>query len=285
MRTPSRYIAVVCLSLFSTPAFSQSASSSGYALGVNQTVTVPLVADATVIVGPLAATSGSAPPNYNLSNSVVSVNQTAALTTGLVGISQRLQTGLLTSNSMGTATGASANATINNLTLGVGPTTVFTSFLPSLLGLGATTIQSQSTASSVGGLSASGVTIIEGLTLTGSVFNNFTFDSSLFVNPNPNTVLFNALGLSIILNEQIFSGNGVTSTGITTNAIHIGFNNFVAGAGLTNGDIIFGQTRASINAVSGAVPETSTWVMMVLGFGAIGFSIRKRPGKIASMLA
>ena len=110
--------------------------------------------------------------------------------------------------------------------MGIGPTTTLIDpSLASLFGLSATTIQSQSIASSVGGLSASGSTIIAGLTLTRSAFN-FVFDASLFSNPSPNTVLFNALGLSIILNEQIFSGDGINSKGITTNAIDVSFNGF-----------------------------------------------------------
>ena len=271
------HLAVAGLSMISSAGLAQTASSSGYALSVNETVTAPGVANVTVGVGPLAATSGNAPPNYDVSNSVVSVNQTATLTSGILGTSEGLQTGLLTSNSTGTSTGASATATVNNLSIGIGPTTVLTPFLASVFGISATTIQSQSTASSVGGLSASGSTTIEGLTFTGSAFNNFEFNAALFANAAPNTVLFNALGLSIILNEQIMFGDGITSSGITTNAINVGFNNFLSGTGLVNGNIIIGSTTASVMAgTTAAVPEPGTWATMLIGFGAMGVAMRRR---------
>lgn len=49
---------------------------------------------------------------------------------------------------------------------------------------------------------------------------------------------------------------------------------------LTTGQATFvGKTARSlfgITAVQGAVPEPATWMMMLLGFGAIGFSIRRK---------
>ena len=264
-------LAVAGLSLISASAFAQSASSSGYALSVNQTVTAPDVANVNVTVGPLAPTSGSAPPDYNVSNTVASVNQTAALTSGVLGTSEQLQTGLLSSNSTGTATGASATATVNNLSLGIGPTTILTPFLASIFGIGATTIESTSSASS-GGLTGS--TTIVDLMINGSGLGGFTFSAAGSSTPMPNTVLFmNALlGISIILNEQIISGDS-----ITTNAIHVAFNNFAVGTGLKSGDIILGHTQAAFTAGSPpAVPEPSTWAMMLIGFAAIGASMRRR---------
>ena len=267
--------AMAGLSLISASALAQTSSSSGFALSVDQTITAPQVANVSVTVGPLAATSGSAPPNFNVSNSVAAVNQTFALTSGLVGTSEQLQTGLLTSNSTGTSTGSSATATVNNLSVGIGPTTVLTPFLASILGITATTVQSTSTAS-VGGLTGS--TVIEGFTLTGAALGGFSFDAALLINPAPNTVLFmNALlGLTITLNEQIISGNS-----ITTNAIHVTFNDFLlADGGLKDGDIIVSSTTAAFTAgQTGAVPEPATWAMMLIGFGAMGVSLRRQRQK------
>jgi len=207
-------------------------------------------------------------------NSVASVNQTFALTSGPVGTTERLQTGLLTSNSTATATGASATATVNNLSVGIGPTTLATPFLASIFGLTATTIQSTSTASMSG---LAGSTIIEGLTITGSGLGGFTFSAAGNITPAANTQLspafLLALGVSIILNEQIVSGNS-----ITTNAIHITFNDFLlADGGLKDGDIIVSSTTAAFTAgQTGAVPEPATWAMMLIGFGAMGVSMRRR---------
>ena len=109
------------------------------------------------------------------------------------------------------------------------------------------------------------------------VFRALVFDGSLFSNPAPNTVILNVGGLRIVLNEQTLLGDGLTSSGIETNAIHVGFNNFVAGTGLVNGNIILGHTSALATlGQPGAVPEPATWAMMLIGFGAVGFSMRRR---------
>src|SRR5438105_4819266 len=156
-------LASLCLGLSGTAGVAQQASSSGYALGANENVSTGNVVTATVNVGPVAPSGGSAPPSYNDSNSVASVSQNASLTTGPLGVTQGLQTGILTSNASGTATGAQATATVNNLELSL----TESQLLANLLGLSATTIQSTSQANSVGGLDASGSTTIGGLTLSG----------------------------------------------------------------------------------------------------------------------
>jgi len=264
-------LAAICLGLWGSPALAQTASSSAFALDVNQTVTAPNVATVTVDIGPLAPTSGTAPPDFNNSNSVASVNQNIALTSGVLGVggvSEAISTGLLTSNSTGTATGANATATVNNFSLNIGTN----AFLSSLFNLSATTIQSFSQANTVGGFDASGTTTIEGLVLGGSILGGLVIDGSAFINPAPNTVLFNGGGLTIILNQQILS-----AFGITTNAINIIFDDFAVGTGLKDGNIIIASTTASATTgATGAVPEPTTWAMMLIGFGAVGVSMRRR---------
>ena len=276
------WLASICLGLTSTTALAQQASSSAYALGANENVSAGGVVSATVTVGPLAPTSGSAPPSYNVSNSVASVSQNAALTTGVTGVTQSVQTGILTSNSNGTDTGAQATATVNNLQLSLSEGALLTT----LFGLNATTIQSFSQANSAGGLDASGWTTIEGLTLNGLLLGGVSIDGSLFSNPAPNTILFNAGGLLITLNEQILSGDGITGTGISTNAIDVAFNNFAFGTNLLNGKIIVGHTEAFASlGPAAAVPEPATWAMMLLGFAGIGFATRRRRPARLSQLA
>jgi hypothetical protein len=262
-----------------SPAFAQSTSSSAYAVGVNETVAVPLIANVNVTVGPIVPVSGTAPANYNVSGSLLTLSQTATLIgTPLLGIKQGLDTGLLTTNANGSASAAEATATVNNLSVGLDSTLLFIPL--EMLDISATTIQSYSQANSIGGLDASGHTTIEGLSLGGSLLGNLLFDGSLFVNPDPNTVLLSLAGLSIILNEQIASGDGVTFSGISTNAIAVRFNNFALNTGLVNGAIIIGHTQASAWAGPAgplnAVPEPATWAMMLLGFGAIGYAIRRQ---------
>lgn len=276
-------IAALAIGLASTPAMAQTASSSGYTVSVDQNVNVPIVADINVAVGPIAAAGGSAPPPYNTTNTILSVNENAVLFTGLLGIgniSQNLSTNVLTTNANGTATGAEATSTINNLSLGLAG-------LESLFSISATTIESYSQANSVGGLDASGTTTIEGLNLGGTLLGSLLIDGSLFVNPDPNTVLLNLLGLTITLNEQTQLGDGISGLGIETNAIHIGFNNFALGTNLLNGDIIIGNSRAfaTPGQGAGAVPEPGTWAMMLLGFGAIGFAMRRSKAQARQLQA
>jgi hypothetical protein len=270
MRKFTHATTIACLgaSIWASPALAQQASSSAYALGVNQTVTAPNVADVNVSVGPLAATSGSAPPSYNNSASVASLNQTTALnTTGLIApihVNERLSGSALSSNSTGTSSGAQATATILNAGATIGADTLGA---PSLFSLMTTTTTSFSSASA-GGLTGS--SLIEGLNLTGSVFGSTTFDALAYASASPNTVLWDLLGLKITLNEQILSANG-----IATNAIHVSFTNFAVGTGLKNGDIILAHTQASYSP-TGAVPEPATWAMMLLGFSGIGMAMRRR---------
>jgi hypothetical protein len=62
-----------------------------------------------------------------------------------------------------------------------------------------------------------------------------------------------------------------------------------ASLGLTPGQYVFTapQDTVTINirAVDAAVPEPSTWAMMLLGFGAIGFAFRHRKGAPSSQPA
>ncbi len=264
-------LAAVCVALWTTPALAQTASSSANALELHENVAIPRTATANISVGPLAQASGSAPPAYNVSNSLASVNESASLSGSVLApVNQSLQTGLLTSNATGSAVGAQATSTVNNLTFDL------TGLIDaSIFSLGATTIQSTSQANSIGGLDASGNTTIEGLNLFGSLLSGVAIDASLFSNPDANTVLFNALGLSIILNQQTTLGDGITSTGISTNAIYVGFNNFVTGTGLVNGSLTIGHSEAFASAGVAAVPEPATWAMMLIGFGAIGFATRR----------
>ena len=264
-------LAALLVGTLSSPLTAQTASSSGYTVGVDETVTVPRVANVNVTVGPVAPASGNAPAPYDNTTTIVSLNENAALTGGLFGVGQNLQTSVLTTNANGTATGAEATSTVNNFMLSIAG-------LSNLLSISATTIESSSQANSVGGLDASGTTTIEGLNLGGTLLGSLLLDSSLFVNPNPNTVLLNLGGLSIILNEQTMLGDGVNSLGIETNALRIGFDNFLLGTGVVNGDIIVGNSQAFATVThpgTGAVPEPATWAMMLLGFGLAGFAIRR----------
>jgi hypothetical protein len=186
--------------------------------------------------------SGSAPPPYNVTNSLPSFS------TSLGPIS--LTTGLLTdtaSGDTGTAMG-SANSSINNLAIS----------LDSIFNLTSTLISSTS---SVNGMpSATGSTTLTDLTIT--VLGTSV---TIPVNPTPNDVIFKFAGLTITLNQQI--PDLTESAGITTNAIALDFNNFPFGLNRVNGSVDVAQSFASLD-----VPETSTWVMLLLGFAGLGYA-------------
>jgi hypothetical protein len=53
------------------------------------------------------------------------------------------------------------------------------------------------------------------------------------------------LGIKIVLNEQIVTGDGVNTRGLTVNAIHIYLTDVeIAGIGIVTGDIIIAQSKA-----------------------------------------
>lgn len=253
-------------------------SSSSYGLGANLTVGNLVVAN----VGPIGAASGTASPAYDQSATVLSVNQNLALAS-IAGIAfrEQLSTGILVSTARSafpaSITG-DASATINNLSTALTAKAPIVPVL-TLLGLSATTIRSTAAVDGSAGLSAVGSTTIEGLNLTGLGLGGLLIDGSLFINPNPNTVLVDLLGLRIVLNEQILSGDGVTDLMLQTNALRASFTNFALGTNLLNGDVVIGHSQAAINDFAlptAPVPEPATWAMMIAGFGMAGGAMRRR---------
>jgi hypothetical protein len=100
---------------------------------------------------------------------------------------------------------------------------------------------------------------------------------TLASNPAANThidvlSLFGLAGISLTLNEQILTGDGLTSRGLEVNAIHLGFANFSSGAGVLNGDIIISHSAAQVQAQSDpvhALPEPATLALEALALTAL----------------
>jgi hypothetical protein len=83
----------------------------------------------------------------------------------------------------------------------------------------------------------------------GSTFTNLTvagrsFSGDQAVAPNTNVSL-PGVGY-VLLNEQIPTGDGVTSSGLTVNMIHVYLQNFVAGIPTPAGEIIVGSATSSV---------------------------------------
>ena len=64
-----------------------------------------------------------------------------------------------------------------------------------------------------------------------------------------------------------------------TNVFYIGYDDQITGADDNHDDLIIRAT------VSPAVPEPATWAMMLLGFGAAGFAMRRRRAPVLAQAA
>ncbi|MDO6416905.1 PEPxxWA-CTERM sorting domain-containing protein [Sphingomonas sp. BIUV-7] len=94
----------------------------------------------------------------------------------------------------------------------------------------------------------------------------------------PNTIVWDRDGHRVVLNEQILTENmsgDAFVRSLTTNALHIRFTGYAIPGSALSGDVIAGQSRVSVSTTAD-VPEPATWAMMMLGFGLIGATIRRR---------
>lgn len=124
-----------------------------------------------------------------------------------------------------------------------------------------------------GSLNAVGSTTIQGLTVSGTLIGTPITES---ISPPPNTTVFDAGGLDIVLNYQT-PVSGPDVAGVTTDAVYIGLTDLPLGTSLVNGDIILSQSQAEITGAPVVVPEPQAWALMLLGFGIVGLGLRSRP--------
>ena len=231
---------VVCPCL---AAGSSIASSSAFGESVASNL-LPFVGSGVVIgSGPLPSAAGTAPPPYSDSDSVASV-AVSSVATG-----QILSTGVMTVNATSTVPGGNnvhADATVNSVDVDV-----VTALVTKLLTLDATVVQSTADINGpCGTLVATGTTTLASASGT---LNGVPL--VIAANPPPNTVLVNTAGIRVVLNEQLLSGDGVTSLSLTVNAIHITFTNVVVGGiGILNGDIIIASSHAQRVCGEGTCP-------------------------------
>jgi uncharacterized repeat protein (TIGR01451 family) len=222
-----------------------AAGSSAFGESVSLNVAPILGNVLQVASGPLPQVSGTAAPAYNRTGTLVSAAVATALTGNL------LQTGVLTVHASSQMPGAvltHGDAETDNLALTLG-------HLIPLLNLGAQIVKSSATIDGTCGSSlvATGTASLANAAAGGSV----ALGLAVPTNPSPNTQLLNLLGIRIILNEQIASGNGTTSKALTVNAVHITLqNSLLSGLGLLTGDIVISQSVASVQCPT-ALPATA----------------------------
>ncbi len=204
--------------------------------------------------GPALPASGSAPPAYNVNNSLASFS-------GALGPLSFASGALVDTASGDTATAVgTASSTLASLDLE----------LDSIFSITATAVSSMS--------SVDGTPLATGFSTLGDLVITVAGSSiDIPLNPPPNDVIFDQSGLTITLNQQIHGIQGGFGDSITTNAIAIDFDKFL---GLVSGSIDIAQSEASISEA--AVPEPSTWAMMALGFVGLAFAYR-RGRKVAAI--
>lgn len=125
-----------------------------------------------------------------------------------------------------------------------------------------------------------------GLSLTAFAPSSGGLDNAAYVNPVTGALVFNNInqGLGVVgYQGGLFSdsflaitiGDAYSAFGQPQNVISDSFNALRNGSPIA-GFPTAGFWTATLPTVAPAVPEPATWAMMVLGFGGIGFAIRRK---------
>lgn len=230
-----------------------------------------------VTVGPAAQVSGQTSPGYNNTGTLASLNTNVdlglvslvtaglGLTTGVINTSATANGTLPTNTSTG-----SGYSEVNNL--GINLYTSTFGLVTTALGLTSDKVTSTTTVTRLNGVNTlTGSSLLANLNLSvlGAPILSLGANGTVGIN----TVAYDLAGLRILLNEQISTNSGATQS-LTTNAIHIFFNNFLLSGRTLTGNIIVGQSFAQINV--DPVPEPMTWTQMLAGFALVGSALRRR---------
>ena len=206
--------------------------------------------------GPQPEASGSAPAPYSASDELLSIS----LGSGTISSGTLVVNAASDVDGAPGARSASADATVESLQIG--------GALSTLVSLSSSTVGSSAQVAGNGALSASGDAVLEDLAI--SVLG---VPLSIPASPAPNTVLWNAGGILIVLNEQILSGAGSSGLALVVNALRIEFANAALGLGLLNGEIVIARSEAAL----AAVPEPSV-ALLVLTVASLLAGLGRRPG-------
>jgi uncharacterized repeat protein (TIGR01451 family) len=203
------------------------AASSAYGLAVDVHA-----GPARVLVGPTPAVTGSAPPTYQRHDSVAQADASSS-SLGTVA-----HTGVLevdASSSAPGGNGATAQATVHDLQ----------ALTQGLVRLEAAEVQSSA---SVGGtcgapLRGTGETVLVSARLVVGGLQPATI--TLDARPARNSVVYDAHGVRVVLNEQAASGDGSSSGALAVNAIHVTLDGAALGLQQVDGELVIAHAQAS----------------------------------------
>jgi uncharacterized repeat protein (TIGR01451 family) len=256
--TPStaRSFIVTLALLFSQAVLAQDSTGSAYGESVDLSIdSVFSLVTVEAQSGPLPSVTEMTPPAFAASDSLLSVDVNAnvklisnLLPATTVGI---LETGVLNVETSGDQSPAAASdASVADVNLEI----LGTVLLPLVVGIQADAVTSSATAAGTCGdaLTASGASTLVNASLATDLAELADVEGSLVAIPPPNFELIDLdlLGghIRLVLNEQIPSGDGVTSAGITVNAIHLTLEDLPIAAIITDvsGDVIISQSTAAV---------------------------------------
>jgi uncharacterized repeat protein (TIGR01451 family) len=203
-----------------------ASSASGATVGVT-------VVGLPIDVGPIPHAEGVAPPVYDDQDTTLNLQVVA-----LGGLLTVLEAETLTVRAASAVPGADTaigEARVEGLTaLALLLTSLQADVIAATASIGG---------SCDGGLTAGGASVITGGRLT--IANPLPTTIDIPVSPAPNTTLFDALGLRVVLNEQTVSG-GPQDRHLEVIAIHLTLQDFLLGGALLSGDLAIARAEATV---------------------------------------
>lgn len=226
---------IACASTQSSAADALTGGSGAYGLQANVRAAVGLVR---LDTGRVAHLTDDAPASYDRSQTVATVDASAlavaTVSTGIVDCQ-------ITSNiDSGEAEGyCDGTAFIDDLMLRVAPGVLLN---PDLVRITAGTISS----SAILAMDGADIVPIAEVNIEDAFLKVAGVPIPIIARPLPNTVLVNAAGIRIVLNEQILTTNGDT-TSFVVNAIHITVDSALQ---VVDADVVIGNSSATLTKPS-----------------------------------
>jgi hypothetical protein len=233
------------------------------AFGLSVDLEVPILPDP--FVPPTPYVAGAAPAPYDLSDAFLAFDggffelallEAAAASDVDGGLGIRF---------------AESSAGLKRLSLGFGP-----AFSLELLAFGA----EARSEGELGALVSTGSSVLGSLLV--EIGGAVVFDETIAPAPNTDFLpgLLDPLGIDLVLNEQILTGDGIHETGIVVNALHLSVDRpFVTGG------VIFAHAESSLKAV----PEPRVLVLLLLALAPAAWRARRPSeacaGRFASVQA